>query len=473
MNETRDATVLRVWRIVLVLVALVLAWQVVTNGLGRHYAERLQQGDQGAAEKVLTWLPNHPRALFEQGSRLLADDAEAGEAMLARAYEADPTDPRPLIVLAARLAEAGDLERADALVEIADTLAPVNPSRQREIALYWDGREQPARALAHLSRVMEADASGNRQFYPVWLNLAEEPALRSLLLPYATTPPSWWAGFFRFAAVEAKDAETVRLVFNMRRQSGTAPITPEERAAYLGRLEREGLIDEAYLVWVNGLSDAERDALGLLYNGSFEQPLSNAGFGWHLRHPRVEAATLATAGAAGERALELRFRALETRFQHLHQPLFLDAGTYRLSGQVRSERLKTQGGLRWQVRCRLPERAVLGESARLFGPDGWKAFAFDFEVPDSCRYQELRLVSAGQRSFELSLDGPIWLDDLAINRVAELDAAARADALTRQGSLDDGEAAETSAEAGPDSAAEAAEAESEDAGERGGAAGGD
>jgi len=432
--------VLIIWRILLVFVVLLLAWQVVTSGLGRHYAERLQQGDQDAAEKVLTWLPNHPRALFAQGAQLLPEDAEAGEAMLARAYEADPTDPRPLIVLAARLAEEGDLQRADALVEIADRLAPVHPIRQREIALYWDGRGQPVQALAHLSRVMEADGSRSRRFYPVWLNLAEEPGLRTLLLPYAKAPPIWWPGFFRFAAVGAEDVETMRLLFNMRRQSGTAPVTPEERAAYLGRLEREGLIDEAYLVWVNGLSIRERDALGLVYNGSFELPLSNAGFGWHLHHPRAEAATLATQGAAGARALELRFRALETRFQHLHQPLFLDAGTYRLSGQVRSERLKTQGGLRWRARCRLPEPAVLGESTRLFGPDGWEAFSFDFEVPDSCRYQELRLVSAGQRSFELSLDGPIWLDDLAINRVAELDAAARADALIRRGPRGDAEA---------------------------------
>lgn len=423
--------VLTVWRIGLVLAALVLAWQVVAIGLSRHYADQLVEGEQAAAEQALVWAPGHPRALLERGLSMLADDPEAAEQLLARAYTANPADARALIVMASRLALAEDPERGDALMEIADALAPADPRRQQEIALYWDGRARPVQALAHLSKVMEADTARRKDLYPVWLKLAEEPERRALLLPYAQAPRNWWSGFFQYAAAEAASTETVRLLYSLRRQSTQEPVTPEERAAYVSRLQRDGLISEAYLVWVNGLSPAERDALGLLYNGGFELPLSQGGFGWRLRHPRVEGATLVTQGAAGTRALELRFRALESRFQHLHQPLFLDPGTYRLSGQVRSERLKTQGGLRWQLRCLLPTRAVLGEGPRLFGPDGWAPFAFDFEVPEDCSYQELRLVSAGQRRFELSIDGSLWLDDLAIRRTTGLDATARADALVR------------------------------------------
>lgn len=436
--------VLTVWRIMLVLAALALSWQVVTHGLGRYYADRLTQGDEVAPEQVLVWTPGHPRALLERGLQMLPDTPEAGEELLARAYAANPADPRPLIVSAARLALAGDHERSDALIEIADALAPADPRWQQEIALYWDARQRPARALAHLSKVMEADPARRWELNRIWLNLAEQPEQRTLLLPYAMAPPNWWSGFLHFAAAEASSTETVRLLYNMRRQSTQAALTTEERSAYLARLKRDGLISEAYLVWLNGLSAAERSALGLLHNGSFELPLSHIGFGWHLRHPRVEGASLATQGAVGSRALELRFRALDSRFEHLHQPLFLDPGTYRLTGRVRSERLKTLGGLRWRVRCQLPTREVLGESRRVFGPDGWTPFAFDFEVPADCRYQELRLESAGQRGLELSIDGSIWFDDLAIRPTAGLDAAARADALMRRTPAD----AETTGDGG-------------------------
>jgi hypothetical protein len=111
----------------------------------------------------------------------------------------------------------------------------------------------------------------------------------------------------------------------------------------------------------------------------------------------------------------------------------LQPGTYRLSGRVRPKGLESVGGLRWQVACRLPESRTLGESTRFLGSGEWRDFAFDFEVPSDCRFQQLQLTSAGQRSFELEMSGAIWFDGMKITRIAALDAAARADALLRDG----------------------------------------
>jgi hypothetical protein len=426
------------WRVVLLVGAAVLAWQVITTGLGDHYAQRLEQGDDTVLAQVLTWRPSHPEALYRQALRLLAesDDTEGDgrETALSRAYRADPTDARPLIEIAALRFRAEQPEQADALMEIAAALAPADPGVQLQMAAYWDQRQQPERALQHLSTALEVDRSLRREIFPALLQVAEQPARRGLLRPFATSSTSWWPSFFGYLSREAETIEAVRFAYNLRRLAPAEVMTDEERAAYVRRLQKDGLIGEAYLIWVNGLDSVELGQLGLLYNGGFELPLSNEGFGWTLqRNPRVEARPLATQGAVGERALLLRFRALETRFSDLQQPLFLQPGTYRLSGRVRPKGLESVGGLQWRLSCRSPETELLGESPRFLGSGEWRDFAFDFEVPPDCQYQLLVLASAGRRAFELEMNGVIWLDDMKITRTLGLDAASRADALLRDG----------------------------------------
>jgi hypothetical protein len=421
------------WRALLIVTATILAWRAVTTGLGRYYVDRLEPGDAGSITQALTWAPNHPQALFEQALNVITDDPREAQRLLERAYQADPTRALTLVVLAEQRLKQGQTQKSDTLVEIADGLAPVNPFVQKQIALYWNQREEPVRALRHLSTVMEADTSERALIFPSLLQIAEEPNRRDLLRPFAQNPPTWWEAFFSHAAKRALNSETPRFLYNLRRQSSSEPITAGERSAYRQRLTKDGRISEAYLVWINGLDSDQRRALGLLYNGGFEIPLNNRGFSWHGRsNRRVEIGTLATKESGGQRALRLNFRGFDGRFAQLWQPLFLDAGTYRLSGRVRSDNFRTQGGLRWQVRCLRSSEELLGESSRFVGSSEWTRFSFDFQVPEACVYQQLRLISAGRRSFELEIDGMLWFDDMQIARTTALDAAARADRLLRE-----------------------------------------
>ena len=406
-----------VWRILLLAAAAFLAWQVVAFGLGGYYAERMRAGDDSAVDQVLAWQSGQPEALFLQGARLMADDPEQAQALLSRAYRANPTDPRPLIVLANRFAADGETERADALMEVVTTLTPVDPRIQRQLAAYWAGREDGERALRHLSTVMEADPAQRRELVPTLLKIAEDPNARVLLAPYALSPPPWWDYFFKHTARHAETLEPVRFLYNLRRKPDAAPLTDDERDAYVARLQKEERVSEAYLVWLNGLDEDERQHLGLLNNGGFELDLSNQGFGWRVgRNDRVEIRTAATYDALGKRALKLTFRANEGRFWHLFQPLFLDAGSYRLSGKTRGEGFDSKGGLKWRVRCLAPQAKLLGESEQLFGSRDWSAFAFDFDMPADCTVQELRLVSGGTRAFELKASGDLWIDAMQIVR---------------------------------------------------------
>jgi hypothetical protein len=169
---------------------------------------------------------------------------------------------------------------------------------------------------------------------------------------------------------------------------------------------------------VSGLGGEQRRQLGFLHDGGFELEPSNWGFDWRIRSmPQALVDRGTTYGIDGEKALHLLFRDYRGRFEGVSQFLFLDPGHYRLSGRVSTDSLESRGGIRWGVRCLLAEPRELGASERFLGANEWRDFAFEFEVPDSCVLQELRLVSAGERRFEHRITGGAWFDRLMIGKV--------------------------------------------------------
>lgn len=421
------------WRGFLLVSALFLAWISLVNGLGNHYVDALQKGDEDALAAALEWLPDQPVALLAKAAGLASRNPAASVELLERAYRASPADPRPLTMLAGLSLEKDlHLEHGDAMAEYAARLAPADARNQRSLAAYWGERGQYDKMIDHWSTALEADPSMRTEIYPALLAIAGDPTSRSLLEPLAASPPSWWTHFFQHAARNAPDLDTVHFLYVLRRQSVGDPLTPEERAAYVARLKKEGAISDAYVAWLSGLDGDARRYLGLLFNGGFELPIEGRAFGWQI-HPNkhFSATTEPMLGANGRAALRLSFRAFEGGFGGVSQSLFLDPGVYRLSGRVKVDRLVSQGGLRWMLRCLRPTREVLGEGPPFLGSSDWSLFDFTFEVPQGCDYQQLVLVSAGTRAFERKFDGDIWFDDMRISRATSLDAAARADAMLR------------------------------------------
>jgi hypothetical protein len=423
-----------VWRGLLLAAAFALAWLSLANGVGNYYADRVAAGEDAFIENVLVWNPDHSGTLFRKALKSLSEDPEAATRLLEQAYRANSTSPFPLVALSAQSFEAGDVERGDALIGLASRLAPVDPRVQEAAATYWGKRGRYDRMITHWSTTLEADRSRWGVLFPRMLAVAEDAESRQLLEPLALSPPSWWTDYFRYVSRTALESDAVRYLYALRRQSTRAPVTAEERAEYVARLQKDGAIAEAYLVWMSGLDETARRQLGLLFDGGFNLPIGGQGFGWQVfGHDHFSAEPAPTHGATGRSALRIRFRRFEGSFGHVSQPLFLDPGTYRVSGRSRIDSLDSKGGVKWGVRCVQPEWKVLGDGPRLLGSSDWSDFGFDFEVPSTCRYQQLMLVSGGTRSFEQKLDGVIWFDDMKISRTAALDAAARVDAALREG----------------------------------------
>ena len=412
-------------RSLLLAIAALLVWRISALGLSSYHAEQLAQGQADAAGKALAWSGRQPEALLAQALAIREQDPAAAGVLLARAYAENPADARPLIAMAGVAQAQGDQARADALVKAAAQLTPSDPRIHLQAAGYWASRGDLVSAMQQWSLALQADPQARDKVFPILLALAEDPRARPAFQPFASEPPSWWTPFFAEVAKRALDEETVRLLYAARRESPQAPITEPERQSYVSRLTKHGRITEAYVEWVNGLSRAQRAQLGLLHDGGFELEPTNSGFDWHLRStPNALVDRAYTFGVDGDKALHVLFKRQVSRFAGVHQPLFLDPGSYRLTGRVRTESLETQGGLKWTLRCLQPEVKDLGESERFLGSNQWRDFGFDFQVPESCRLQEIQLVSAGKRDFEHTMTGGAWFDRLAIRKLPTLTPAA-------------------------------------------------
>ncbi|MDG4604475.1 MAG: hypothetical protein P9D89_00135, partial [Candidatus Contendobacter sp.] len=382
----------------LLLVAGILAWRALVTNLADYYAS---QETPEAAVGALRWRGDQPAALYQRGVVLAESEPVKSEQLLHAAAWADPTDALVYLALAELWAKAGRQAAAVRLMEIADTLGPLRSPVLARSAEFWREQERPDWMLARWSMLLRTRPEVSAQLFPSLLRVAENPVTRPLLQSLLADPPEWWDRFFAHAAVKATEPETVVFLYQNRNRHGDLPSVDEERA-YLDRLWKENRWLEAYLAWLNGLDERQTRALGNLYDGSFEAPVTQLGFDWRMRAPRgATIETVETYGTHGSKALHVSFNGERVRFQHVLQYLFLDAGRYRLRGRGRPDQFKAERGLRWRVRCVGGVGALLAESEPFVGSDDWRNFVVDFAVPDQeCPAQLLRL----------ELDGRVELD---------------------------------------------------------------
>ena len=203
------------------------------------------------------------------------------------------------------------------------------------------------------------------ELFPVLLNLAEDPATREIahakLLKQRIT---WWPQFFNYAAAKATNVETLRTLFQMQ-TGGPNAVTTKGLQAYLQRLQRENLWIESYLVWLNHLRKDQLNAVGNLFNGGFEEEISNLGFDWIVTPAsQVVVDTATTYGATGHKALTRRVQGtahpvsapapvFDARSWHLYAARPGATGEFRSSGGPAMVHL-----LRWHHNSAHAQRAL-------------------------------------------------------------------------------------------------------------------
>lgn len=393
--------------------AIFLARHIIVTNVSELLA---QSGDAQAAASALRWDGAHAQALYLQGLDAARKNPAEALQYLDAAARHNPAEGRSYAVIGRIKEIQGDLPAAERAMRIASQMAPRRLDVQQEVSAFWMRRGNVAQALEHMNVVLTFGDSLRSMLFPDLLQLAENQVTRAAYVPLLRQPIPWWPQFFGYAAANAVRVETLRALFEMQ-SDGPNTATADGLRAYLKRLQREGYWTESYFVWLNGLRKDQLNNIGNLFNGSFEEPLSNIGFDWMVEPAgQILAETASTYGTTGSKALRVTFRGPRVQYQHLGQHLLLDPGAYTLYGRGRPESLETAKGVQWSIYC-LGQAEPLASSERFIGTDQWRRFSVQFEVPaNDCPVQLARLELAGRTVLDFEAKGVVWFDDLSIDR---------------------------------------------------------
>lgn len=354
----------------------------------------------------------------------------------ARALRWDPANPQALTALAVATANAGDsdaaFDRAARLARRALTLAPLDSSALRVLALDAERHGQEARAAAlmgEVSRRTRRDSLAqawmmNRAFegrryaqgfeyaaaimqrapewgetiFPAMTATFGDPASRPALRATLATGPEWRRMFLAELVAEAPDVAALRGFFESFR-TAQVPLTDQEAGLLIGRLIAEGRYGAAQEAW-RVLSGQAARSDRLVYDGDFRGAPGAPPFNWGLASDASAVAERVQA-PDGEPALYVRFPLSEPS-PLAEELLVLAPGEYVLSGRVlfgerRAERLN------WRIQCADGEAIELPAATETPQGGGWSAFEIPFTVPaQNCPGQWLQLGSQAQDDFGMA-----------------------------------------------------------------------
>ena len=397
------------WLAVAVL-AVWAAWRILAIGMG----DRLADADPLQA---LEWDDRNPHALLALAQQQLNQGDPAGAAATARRLlEHEPLAANALVLLGQAAEMEGDRELATRIFSIARQRAP---HAQRPLA--WLIAQQLehgeyAQALDNIDRLLRVSPGRVGTLTPLLLQLAERPESADALAAKLVERPRWRAQVVGNLIGKASAASTDRVLSEVQRLGG---LDAAEMGRWIERFGRTGQWGEAYARWAGELDAGALARLTSVYNGGFESPPTHQGFDWRIDDaPGVVIARESMSGTGGSHAVQLVFLGRRVETIPLHQWILLSPGAYRLQFRAKAQDLRADRGVQWLLRCQETRGAELAASEALQGSFDWTDHAVDFSVPESaCVAQELSLRNAGAEGPGKILQGNLWFDDLAIERV--------------------------------------------------------
>ena len=274
-------------------------------------------------------------------------------------------------------------------------------------------------ALGHADVILRTRPQLGSHLLPALTAIASLPEGRSRLVEILETTPAWRKWFLRQYSRQADDPAAALPIYAAL-QAGPTPPTSDELRAPLDRLIGAGAFEQALLLWLGSLDPEETQALGYVYNGDFEHPVSNLAFDWVIGRVRGADITVAESDLDRGKALRVQFARSRIAFRHVRKLVVLRPGSYRLTGKARARDLRSERGLVWTLTCAEGANQLLAETNRVTGTMEAE-ISTAFTVPaHGCRAQWLRLELAARIPPERDVGGgTVWYDALQVQRIGE------------------------------------------------------
>jgi len=395
------------WASGLLLAALAVAacWKV----LAMARADRLAATDPAAA---LAIEPTHGAALTHLAEAELRDgQIRAAQATARELLRHEPLAPAGWSVLAGAIARQAGAGAPDALAasRIAVRHAPRDLAARARLAdAAMAAGDFPA-AMVQFDVLLRLSRPLRDALVPGLVQAAAVPAFRDALAATLATDPTWRGALLAEMARHVDRPEVRGLYAALRARGG---LDDGETTRWLDALIAKGEWGAAYAHWASAAAVAG-EGLPTVFNGGFEQPLADSGFGWRLRKVSGSSASRQPRNDDQGHAARIAFQGRKVERAGLEQPLLLAPGRQVVRMQVHARNLRSEQGLEWVVQC--PDGRLAGRSPALQGNFEWRPLEWSIEVPATgCPGQWLRLRNPAPPGAGRLTRGELWVDDISI-----------------------------------------------------------
>lgn len=330
----------------------------------------------------------------------------------------EPLDSVHLKKLAVYAKASGNGARSDALALIAAQRSLRDVEAQALALDIFLRKQDYARSVRILDAVLRTRGKGQAALFPLLGTFAANPGALPALAEVLGANPPWRANFLIDLARSSENANVPFQLLAMLKGTASPPQANEVRALIV-RLLADRNYDRAYYVWLDNLPSQDLKKVGLVFDGGFESGSRDLLFDWTFRERKnVDVRVISKRSSQADNTLRIDFAKNSSPFSDVSQTLYLTAGNYRLEGEVKTENLQNEKGLRWKILCVNEARQFLAATPRHNGTSDWISFAADFNVPaDSCVMQRLVLVLDAKSALDQNISGRIWYDNLKISNL--------------------------------------------------------
>ena len=332
--------------------------------------------------------------------------------------QAEPINSEALRQLARAAWQSGDEARGAALLRETYSRSFRQENVSAQLLLLAVQMDNAADVILYADSLLRTDQKLLDAVMPALIAVGDAPESRKLLIAALEQSPPWRGAFLLEYGKSAATRDAFMDIYSQLRDRPAA-LKRDELRPFLLNLLAQNEADKALTIWLGMLPKNVAARPPLLYNGDFALPVNELPFNWTISHSSVAAVRFLPAGEhSKEHHLLIDFSGRRGPFYGVEQALALLPGSYKLTGEYKSDDFRNAVGLAWRMYCGSKNVQVIAESKPPLtgGGAAWRAFELNFDVP-ACPVQILRVEFASRIPSDQLATGGMLFRRLAINQI--------------------------------------------------------
>jgi hypothetical protein len=400
-----------VWRVLVVVSALLLAWFAFASAV----AHVVRDSNPPAALQFVAddpvALSGRAEAVFAARSASALVSADTKQLVL-QSLRAQALNPRALRQLGFIADASSQSAPAKQLIRLSE-----RTSRREFGAQLWlieDGiRSDNMRAtLAHYDTALRSGSQNGTILYPILIAALDDVEVQSAFIRYIKSPPPW-LGTFLYQAIN--QGENPAAIAATIMQAGRLPEGADYRdfeRQLIGQLAAKARYQEMrqYYLSLANIDAKLPTAIGLSKSATNSRfaPIS-----WEVQNNAGVGAAFVGSENGGKQSLNI-FASSGERGSVLRKLLFLPAGRYTITQDIKLGRLNSGALATWEVKCLGGDGEALIWRGDL-APNAGRQTLPPFDISADCPVQSIVLIVSGGSNQEGS---EMVLTDLSLNNIA-------------------------------------------------------